>query len=171
MSNILDTIYLRRSIRVFQRRKIDREILIDLLKAGMAAPSASNSRPWEFILVTDEGQLQKLQNSLSYGKYNAPAAAVVCANLAIAKNESAYRFWVQDCSAASENILIAAAGMGLGTVWIGAYPKEDVMQTLRDILEIPAEINPLNIIYIGYPAEDKDARTQFEESRVHWDRY
>jgi nitroreductase len=108
---------------------------------------------------------------LAYGKYNAPAAAVVCANLAIAKNDSAYRFWVQDCSAASENILIAAAGMGLGTVWIGAYPKEDVMQTLRDILEIPEDIYPLNIIYIGYPAEDKDARTQFEESRIHWDRY
>lgn len=171
MSKILDTIYLRRSIRVFQRRKIDREILIDLLKAGMAAPSASNSRPWEFILVTDESVLEKLQSNLSYGKYNAPAAAVVCANLAIAKNDSAYRFWVQDCSAASENILIAAAGMGLGTVWIGAYPKEDVMQTLRDILEIPQEIYPLNIIYIGYAAEDKDARTQFEESRIHWNRY
>lgn len=171
MSKILDTIYLRRSIRVFQRRKIDREILIDLLKAGMAAPSASNSRPWEFILVTDEGLLEKLQSNLAYGKYNAPAAAVVCANLSIAKNDSAYRFWVQDCSAASENILIAAAGMGLGTVWIGAYPKEDVMQTLRDILEIPADIYPLNIIYIGYPAEDKDARTQYEEERVHWNRY
>jgi nitroreductase len=171
MSKILDTICLRRSIRVFQRRKIDREILIDLLKAGMAAPSASNSRPWEFILITDEGLLEKLQSNLAYGKYNAPAAAVVCANLAIAKNDSAYRFWVQDCSAASENILIAAAGMGLGTVWIGAYPKEDVMQTLRDILEIPEDIYPLNIIYIGYPAEEKDARTQYEKERVHWNRY
>ena len=171
MSKILDTIYLRRSIRVFQRRKIDREILIDLLKAGMAAPSASNSRPWEFILITDEGVLEKLQSNLAYGKYNAPAAAIVCANLAIAKNDSAYRFWVQDCSAASENILIAAAGMGLGTVWIGAYPKEDVMQTLRDILEIPKDVYPLNIIYIGYAAEDKDARTQYEEERVHWNRY
>jgi nitroreductase len=171
MSNILDTIFLRRSIRVFDRRKVDQTVLIDLLKAGMAAPSASNSRPWEFILVTDEAILEKLQSSLAYGKYNRPAAAVVCANLSIAKNESAYRFWVQDCSAASENILIAAAGMGLGTVWIGAYPKEDVMQTLREILDIPEDIYPLNIIYIGYPAEDKDARTQFEESRVHWNRY
>jgi nitroreductase len=171
MSNILDTIYLRRSIRVFEHRKVDREILIDLLKAGMAAPSASNSRPWEFILVTDEKPLGELQSSLAYGKYNAPAAVVVCANLSIAKNESAYRFWVQDCSAASENILIAAAGMGLGTVWIGAYPKEDVIKTLRKILEIPEEVYPLNIIYVGYPAEDKDARTQFEESRVHWERY
>jgi nitroreductase len=171
MGNILDAIYLRRSIRVFEHRKIDRDILIDLLKAAMAAPSASNSRPWEFIVITDQKILEKLQNKLAYGKYNAPAAAVVCANLAIAKNDSAYRFWVQDCSAASENLLIAAAGMGLGTVWIGAYPKEDVMQSLRDILQIPDEIYPLNIIYIGHPAEDKEARTQFDESRVHWDRY
>lgn len=171
MSTILDTIYMRRSIRVFQRRKLEQEILIELLKAGMAAPSASNSRPWEFVLVTDENLLDQLQSGLPYGKYNAPAAVVVCANLAIAGNESAYRFWVQDCSAASENILIAAAGMGLGTVWTGAYPKEDIMQTLRGILSIPAEIFPLNLIYIGYPAEDKDARTQFEEKRIHWNRY
>ena len=171
MRDILDTIYRRRSIRVFDRRKVDKRILNKLLKAAMAAPSASNSRPWEFIAVTDETFLEKLQSKLKYGKYNAPAAIVVCANLSIAKNESAYRFWVQDCSAATENILIAAAGMGLGTVWIGAYPKEDVMQTLRDILEIPQEIYPLNVIYVGYPAEEKEARTQFEISRVHWEKY
>jgi nitroreductase len=170
-STILDTIYSRRSIRIFDRRSVGKDILIDLLKAAMAAPSASNSRPWEFVVVTDKIILKELQSKIKYGKYNAPAAAIVCANLSIAKNESAYRFWVQDCSAATENLLIAAAGLGLGTVWVGAYPKEDVMQTLRDILEIPQDVYPLNIIYIGYPAEKKEARTQFEETRVHWEKY
>ncbi len=171
MTNILDTIYTRRSIRIFNRRKVDRNILTDLLKAAMAAPSASNSRPWEFIVVTDREILSELQSKIKYGKYNAPAAIAVCANLSIAQNESAFRFWVQDCSAATENLLIAAAGMGLGTVWTGAYPKEDVMDTLRKILEIPANIFPLNLIYIGYAAEEKQPRTQYEESRVHWEKY
>lgn len=171
MSSILDTIYRRRSIRVFDRRKVDKNILVDLLKAAMAAPSASNSRPWEFIVVTDEKILADLQSNIRYGKYNTPAAIIVCANLSIAKNESAFRFWVQDCSAATENILIAAAGMGLGTVWIGAYPKEEVMQILRDTLGIPEEIIPLNIIYVGYSAEEIKPRTQFEESRIHWETY
>lgn len=171
MDNILDTIYHRRSIRIFDRRKVDKDILIDLLKAAMAAPSASNSKPWEFVVVTDEIKLAELQKKVQYGKYNAPAAIVVCANLSIARNESAFRFWCQDCSAATENILIAAAGIGLGTVWIGAYPKEDVMQNLRDILNIPPEVNPLNIIYVGYAAEEKEERTQYDESRIHWEIY
>ncbi len=171
MNHILDTIYKRRSIRVFDRRKVDKKILIDLLKAAMAAPSASNSRPWEFIVVTDEKKLSNLQTTIKYGKYNAPAAAIVCANLAIAKNESALRFWVQDCSAATENLLIAAAGLGLGSVWIGAYPKEDVMDALPETLNIPDTVTPLNSIYIGYPAEEVRSRTQYEEERVHWESY
>ena len=171
MNKILDTIYKRRSIRVFDRRKVDKNILTDLLKAAMAAPSASNSRPWEFIVVTDERKLSELQSRIKYGKYNAPAAVIVCANLSIAKNESAFRFWVQDCSAATENLLIAAAGMGLGTVWIGAYPKENVINNLREILDIPEEVTPFNMIYIGYPAEEVKPRTQYEESRVHWESY
>jgi nitroreductase len=171
MTSILDTIYRRRSIRVFERREVNKDILIDLLKAAMAAPSASNSRPWEFVVVTGKEKLSELQSKIKYGKYNAPVAIIVCANLSLAQNESAFRFWVQDCSAATENLLIAAAGMGLGTVWTGAYPKEDVMETLRSILEIPKDVYPLNMVYVGYPAEEKEARTQYEEDRIHWEKY
>ncbi len=171
MNHILETIYKRRSIRIFDRREVNQEILIELLKAAMAAPSASNSRPWEFIVVTDAAKLSELQNKMKYGKYNAPAAVVVCANLAIAKNESALRFWVQDCSAATENLLIAATGLNLGSVWIGAYPKEDIMDALRETLGIPEEITPVNLVYIGYSAEDVKPRTQYDEERVHWESY
>ena len=171
MDNILDFIFKRRSVRIFTKQKVEKETLTQLLKAAMAAPSASNSRPWEFIAITDEKTLETLRSKLKYGKYKAPAAVVVCANLKIAQNESAQRFWVQDCSAATENLLIAAAGMDMGTVWIGSYPKEDVMGVLREILKIPDDVTPLSFIYIGYPAEEALPRTQYSEERVHWERY
>ena len=167
----LELIYKRRSIRIFDRKPVEKEKLEELLKAAMAAPSASNGQPWEFVVVTDPEKLEKLQSKLKYGKYNAPAAIAVLANLSIAKKESSFRFWVQDCSAATQNILLAATGLGLGSVWIGCYPKEDVTSTLHDIMEIPENINILSMIYVGYPAEEKEARTQYEEQRVHWQRY
>jgi len=171
MENVLDLIYKRRSVRIFSKKLVEKETLTKLLQAAMAAPSASNSRPWEFIAITDADTLENLRKSLKYGKYNAPAAIVVCANLDLAQNESALRFWVQDCSAATENILIAAAGMDLGTVWIGSYPKEDVMEKERELLGIPDNVTPLSLIYVGYPAEEPQPRTQYDEARVHWQKY
>ncbi len=78
---------------------------------------------------------------------------------------------MQDCSAATENLLIAAAGMDMGTVWIGSYPKDDVMDTLRSILGIPEDVFPLSLVYVGYPAEEVYPRTQYSEDRVHWEKY
>lgn len=171
MENVLDLIFKRRSVRIFTKQKVEKEKLTQLLQAAMAAPSASNSRPWEFVAITDEDTLNKLRSKLQYGKYNATAAIVVCANLGIAANESAHRFWVQDCSAATENIHLAAAGMDLGTVWIGSYPKDDVMDILRKILGIPEDVFPLSLVYIGYPAEEVLPRTQYSAERVHWEKY
>ena len=171
MDTILDTIFSRRSIRIYDRKKLDKNILTDLLKAAMAAPSGSNSRPWEFVVVTDEDKINFLRSKIKYGNFNAPAIIIVCANLAIAANESAHRYWVQDCSAATENLLIAAAGLGLGTCWVASYPKEDVMGLLHETLGIPEDVFPLNLIYVGYPAEEKAPRTQYEEARVHWETY
>jgi len=78
---------------------------------------------------------------------------------------------VQDCSAATENLLIAGAGMDMGTVWIGSYPKDDVMNTLRKILDIPEDVLPFSLVYVGYPAEEVIPRTQYSEDRVHWEKY
>jgi nitroreductase len=171
LDNILDVIFKRRSIRVYQEKEVSRDTLKLLLQAAMAAPSAKNSRPWEFIAITEKDILDKFRARLEYGNYNAPAAIMVLANLKIAQSDSSIRFWVQDCSAAVENILIAAAGLGLGTVWIGSYPKADVIKIEQEILGIPESIYPLALIYVGYPGEEKPARTQYEESRVHWQRY
>ncbi len=171
MDNILETIFKRRSIRIYQEKEVSQETLKLLLQAAMAAPSAKNSRPWEFVAINEKEIMDKFRDRLQYGKYNAPAAIAVLANLKIAQSDSSMRFWVEDCSAAVENILIAAAGLGLGTVWIGSYPKEDVMNIEREILGIPESIVPVALIYVGYPGEEKPARTQYEESRVHWQKY
>ena len=170
MENSLDMIFKRRSVRIFTKKKVEKETLTQLLQAAMAAPSASNGRPWEFVTITDEDTLNTLRSKLQYGKYNAPAAIVVLGNLEIAANESSHRYWIQDCSAATENILIAAAGMDLGTVWIGSYPKEKTMDILRETLNIPDSVFPLSLIFVGHPAEEVVPRTQYDEKRVHWEK-
>ena len=108
----MDILLSRRSIRQFTPEPVDRETLILLLKAAMSAPTACNSQPWEFIVVNEPDVLAELRGKLLFARYNAPAAIVVCGNVKIANNSAAREHWVQDCSAAMENILIAAAGMG-----------------------------------------------------------
>jgi nitroreductase len=137
----------------------------------MAAPNACNSQAWEFIVVTDPDVLKQLQTQLYAGKYNAPAAIIVCGNMKIANNSASRFYWTQDCSAATENILIAATGFGLGTVWIGIYPLPSVIKPVSVIMNLPEDVIPLSLVYVGYPAEDKEPRTQYDEHRVHWQQY
>ena len=171
MTDILETIFSRRSIRRYQDRPVEDELLIKLLQAAMAAPTACNSQPWEFIVVTDPEIMLRLRSKLYAGKYNAPAAIVVCGNAQITNNSAGKFYWVQDCSAAIENILIAAVGLGLGTVWIGVYPLPTVIKPVQEILSIPETVTPLGIAYVGYPAEEKPPRTQYNEHRVYWQTY
>ncbi|MCB2210063.1 nitroreductase family protein [bacterium] len=167
----INTIYARRSIRKYQDKPVEREKLETLLKAAMAAPSAMNNRPWEFVVATAPERMDAIRNALMFGKHNAPAAIAVCANLSILKNPIAKKFWVQDCSAASENILLAAVSLGLGTVWLGVHPVKINSKRIAKVLELPQNITPLNVICVGYPAEEKEPRTQYDPARVHWERY
>lgn len=150
---------------------MEKEKIELLLKAAMAAPSAMNSKPWEFVVVTDSDVLEKIRSALMFGKFNAPAAIAVCGNTSLLKRPMASKFWVQDCSAATQNILLAAIGLGLGTVWCGVHPVHVFTKRISEILALPAYVIPLNIVYLGYPAEEKNPRTQFDQSRVHWDRF
>src|SRR5512144_1593406 len=136
MPEIIDIILSRRSIRQFTDEPVDHATLILLLKAAMAAPTACNSQPWEFIVVTEKEILDCIREKLPFARYNNPAAIVVCGNTDIAHNTAAREYWVQDCSAATENILIAAAGMGLGAVWIGIHPYASRIRMLREVLGI-----------------------------------
>lgn len=171
MTDILETILRRRSIRKYTAEPVDDAAITCLLQAAMAAPSACNSQPWEFIVVTDPEILSELRGRLLFARYNAPAAIVVLGNPAVANNPAGREFWVQDCSAAVENILIAATGMGLGTVWIGVHPIAPTIKTVSEILNIPAGVHPLCVIYVGHPAEEKPARTRYDEHRIHYQTY
>jgi nitroreductase len=123
------------------------------------------------VVVTDPEKLALFRSRLIFGNRNAPAAIVVCGNPALSSNPAARLFWEQDCSAAAENILIAAVGLGLGTVWIGVHPVANFVKTVRTIVSIPKKVTPLCIIYIGYPESEKPARTQYNEQRVHKEKY
>ncbi len=163
----LNIIFARRSIRRYTGEPVSEADIQSLLEAGMAAPSGSNRKPWHFVVVTERATLRALAGAHPYGKMTAHAALAiaVCGDPAISD------WWVQDCSAATENILIAAAGLGLGAVWIGCHGRPEREQAIRDVLHIPAHIGVLSLLAIGHPAEEKEARTQFDPARVHHDRW
>ncbi len=167
----LESIFRRRSIRKYTDRPVEAEKLDLLLQAGMAAPSAMNCRPWEFVVVTDPEKLAQLRRRLIFGDRNAPAAIVVCGNPSRSANPAARLFWVQDCSAATENILLAATGLGLGSVWIGVHPVREFVRVVRQVTGLPRRVTPLSLVYVGYAAEEKPARTQYDERRVYHERY
>lgn len=167
----IEAIYKRRSIRNYLDKKVDEEIILDLLKAATAAPTAANCQPWEFIVIDNDERLFKLRENLVFGRYNAPLAIVVCGNMKLAFKGPGKEMWVQDCSAAIENILIAATSMGLGTVWIGLYPIESNMNPVKKLLNIPEHVNPLGIVYVGYPAEEKEPRSRLDEKRIYFQEY
>lgn len=171
-NSIIDAIFSRRSIRKFTDQKIDKDTITLLLQAGMAAPSATNAQPWEFIVVDEKEALKKLKANMPLGKFNSPLCIIVCGNPEITNHKTAARmFWVQDCSAAIENMLIAAVGLGLGSVWCGVHPVFILEKRIKGVLNIPNGVTPLGVIQFGYPAETKEAGTKYEESRVHWQEY
>ena len=159
-----ETSLARRSIRKYSAEPVSREDTRTRLEAAMAAPSASNRKPWHFIVVTDRQILDNLARVHPYGKmlFEAPLCIAVCGDTTIAP-----RYWVQDCSAATENLLLGAAALGLGAVWLGVHPRESRVGPIRKLLKIPETVVPLNLISIGHPAEEKESRTQYDELRVH----
>ena len=162
------TILARRSIRKYTDEPVSEEAIETLLKAAMAAPSASNRKPWQFIVVTKRETLDSLAEAHRHGKmlFQAPLCIAVCGDLTEME-----RYWVQDCSAATENMLLADTALGLGAVWLGVYPRDERIEAVRPILALPDHITPLNLVSIGHPAEEKPSRTQYDETRVHWERW
>ncbi len=165
---MLETIFARRSIRKYTGEPVTEEQVQKLLEAAMAAPSANNSQPWHFVVVQDREQLRRLAEAHPYGKMQAEAALsiAVCADPSLSP-----RYWVQDCSAATENLLLAATALGLGGVWLGVYPNQDRVARVREVLGIPEGIEVLCLVAIGHPAEKKPPRTQYNPQRVHRDRW
>ena len=166
MSN--ENIFARRSIRKYSSLPVNPDDLNLLLEAGMAAPSGKNLKPWHFVTVTKREILDNLAEAHPYGKMllEATAAIAVCGQIDISPD-----YWIQDCSAATENILVAAAGIGLGTVWLGCHPREERVTAIKKVLQIPEEVGVLSLIAIGHPAEEKESRTQYDAARAHMDKW
>jgi nitroreductase len=164
----IDTILGRRSIRKYTSEPVPEADVKRLLEAGMAAPSAHNRQPWHFVVVRDKVKLNAIPEFHPYSKMlpQSALAIVVCGDLDL---EGGTGFWPQDCAASTQNILLAAKATGLGAVWLGVYPNEDLIKALRELLSIPDRVVALCLIYIGPPAEVKPPSNRYDEKRIHRD--
>jgi nitroreductase len=162
----MTALYSRRSIRLYESKPVPHQLLQEIITAGMCAPSAGNERPWHFILLTDRGILDEIPRFHPYAAMlkQASVAVLLCADLTLEKHSG---YWVLDCAAATENLLLAAHAKGLGAVWCGVYPTEDRVQNLKKLLRLPVQIVPFSLIPLGFPAELKQAGERFDGSRIH----
>lgn len=172
INDVVKLIMSRKSIRSFLNLPLTKSQLELIIKAAMAAPSANNKQPWSFIAITDCELLNQLADKLPYAKmlHEATAAIVVCG---IPENagDSPEGYWVQDCSAATQNILLAIESMGLGAVWTGVYPRSERIDVVRDVLSIPQNVFPLNVIPIGYPKGENRPKDKFKPENIHWEKW
>ena len=166
----LKAILTRRSIRKYSTKNIPEEYYEVMLKAAMHAPSGRNRQPWHFILVTRRETLQKIASVSPSWKMleDAASAIVVCGDLNLEDSES---FIIQDCSAATQNILLAAHELGLGSVWLGVHPRTDRIDPIREILHIPVHIVPVSMVSIGTPDEDREQPDRYNLDRIHQDKF
>jgi nitroreductase len=171
MNQKITDILSRRSVRTFTGADIPKDDLETIVKAGMSAPSAVNIQPWAFIVVTEREILDKLCNALPYAKMldKAGAAVIVC-GVTDKDDVFAKDYWVMDCSAASQNILLAVHALGYGAVWTAVHPDTERVSAVRSICGIPDNIIPLNVIPIGVPAEaKKEPMNKYKKENIHFD--
>ena len=172
-NQVLNNIRQRRSVRHFvPGKRVPREQLIELVKAGMAAPSACNRQPWAFIAIDDPEVAAELAAIHPHAAFlrDSSSAIAVCGDLDRALTEIP-DYWLQDCSAATENILLAAEALGLGAVWCGVHPNSAIEPKIRAVLQLPERIIPLNLIVLGYPAGQEQPKDKFDPERLHWQRW
>lgn len=164
---VIEAILSRRSIRRYTPQAVPEEVIRQLLEAAMSAPSAGNEQPWQFVVITDRRILDEIPRFHPYSEMlkEASVAIVVCGDLRMEKYKD---HWVQDCSAATQNLLLAAHAVGLGAVWVGIYPSEDRVRRTGKLLGLPGHVIPLCVVPVGYPAEQIPPAERYSPSRVHF---
>ena len=169
----IETIMTRTSIRSFSDRAVSADTIEMLLRAGMAAPTAVNKQPWHFVVITDRAVMDSLGGNGRQSQMwkESPLAIAVCGNMEKALEGPAQAFWVQDCSAATENILLAAHALGLGAVWTGCYPMEERMANVSQVLKLPENIVPLCVIVMGYPNESPEPKDKWKPENVSYNAF
>ncbi len=148
----LEAIHTRRSIRKYEDRPVDGESIRKLLAAAMSAPSARNAQPWRFVVIDEKPLLTEIGQINPNAKMAAvaPAAILICGDLSLEKSAG---YWVVDCAAAAQNLLLAAHALGLGAVWTGVFPREPRIKGLRRLCGLPEDVVPHTLIVLGHPAE------------------
>lgn len=162
-----ETILERRSIRSFSDVVIDNDIIDKLLRSAMAAPSACNKRPWEFYVIKNKDLQEQLRHVSRYSDMDSSLIIIVAGNDKRSLNHSVNDFWIQDCSAAVENILLTAVELGIGSCWCGLFPMVTPVKKVRELLKLEEYIIPMALIHLGYPNEKVEARTQYDVKRIH----
>ncbi|OGC08396.1 NADH dehydrogenase [candidate division WOR-1 bacterium RIFOXYA2_FULL_36_21] len=165
-----EAIKTRRSIRKYEELKVPDELIQKLLSSAMQAPSAGNQQPWHFIVITDKNILQqcsKIHVNAPMAK-DAALAILVCGDVVLERHKD---YWPQDCSAAIQNVLLAAHDMGFGAVWCGVYPRKERVDGFKKFFNLPENVIPFALIPIGYPAEKKSPDNRFKEDRVHYNKW
>lgn len=160
---VQELILKRRSIRAYTDDPVTEDQIRAMLQAAMAAPSANDIRPWVFIVVRDPARRRALAQTHRWAQMCEGAPVVIV----VVGDPAASDHWVEDCSAATENLLLAAIGLDLGTVWVAVYPREQCEAYVREELGIPGQLRVLCLVPVGHPAETKPPRTRYDESRVH----
>ncbi len=160
----LKIIHNRTSVREYTSQTVSKEALIELVKAGMAAPSAKNMQPWEFVIIQDRAILDK------FGTIKPPLLGASAA-IAVLGDSRVSGSWVMDCSAAAQNILLAATSMGIGTVWTGAYGNTEFENMIVESLLLPNGVIPLTVISVGYANGTPTPKDKYQESKVHFNKW
>ncbi len=171
---ILENIMTRTSIRAYEKDKpIEQEKVEKMLRAGMAAPTAVNKQPWHFVVLNNRSVIDSLAavNPNKEKMEKSPLIIVVCGDMTKAMEGEARQFWIQDTSAATENILLAAHAMGLGAVWTALYPNQERVKEAARVLDLPDQIIPLCAVVIGYPAENPNPKDKWQESNVSYNKF
>jgi len=169
----MDAILSRRSIRKYTEEAVPDELMSQLLSAAMSAPSAANQQPWHFVVIDDRRMLDEITSFHPYSAMlkEAPAAILICYDKRLESEKARGLWWVEDCSAATENILIAAQAIGLGAVWLGVFPLENLVEKFRELVGADDCIVPFSLISIGFPAEHKPPADRYDALRVHHNRW
>lgn len=166
----MEAILTRRSVRRYTAEPVSEADLRRLLEAAMSAPSANNQQPWQFVVIDERQVLDAIPGFHPYSNMlkTAPAAVLVCGDRSRAPHSD---YWVQDCSAATQNLLIAARASGLGAVWLGIYPLEARVDGMRSLLGLPAHVVPLALVSLGHPDVAQEPVDRFDAGRIHRNRW
>jgi nitroreductase len=167
---MLESILSRRSIRKFKNTPVCEKDIEDILKAAMAAPSAGNSQCWEFIIINNRIILDEIPKIHPHAQMilESPIAILVCADVS---REKYPERWLLDCSAATQNILLAVHEKGLGAVWVGIHPDKERIKGITKLFNLPDNIKPFSLIPIGYPNETKPPSNRFDKNKIHYNKY